>query len=63
MFGSGSHYWQQKFTGLNISHGVELHQEGENIEVAFQPLPLADIMATVKVVYDEPGAMPSKEPI
>ena len=40
---------------------VELHQEGENIEVAFQPLPLADIMATVKSVHDEPDPMPSKE--
>ena len=39
----------------------ELHQEGENIEVAFQPLPPADIMATVKAVHDEPGPMPLKE--
>ena len=38
-----------------------LHQEGENIEVAFQPLPLADIMATVKVVHDELDPMPFKE--
>ena len=22
MFGSDSHYWQQKFIGLNISHGI-----------------------------------------
>ena len=37
------------------------HQEGDNIEVAFQPLPPADIMAIVKVVHNEPGPMPSKE--
>ena len=29
--------------------------------MAFQSLPLADIMATVKVVQDEPDLMPSKE--
>ena len=41
--------------------GVELHCKGENIEVAFQPLPLANIMATVKAVYVEPDTKPSKE--
>ena len=29
--------------------------------MAFQPLPPADIMATVKVVHNEPDLMPSKE--
>ena len=29
--------------------------------MAFQPLPLADITASVKVVYDEPDQVPSKE--
>ena len=32
---------------LPWDYGVELHQEGNNIEVAFQPLPSADIMASV----------------
>ena len=39
-------------------YGVKLHQEGDNIEVAFQPLLLADIMALVKVVHNEPDQMP-----
>ena len=30
--------------------------------MAFQPIPPADIMATVKSVHDEPGAKPSAEP-
>ena len=51
-------YWVEQ---LLWDYRVELHQEGENIEVVFQPLPPADIMATVKVVHDEPGLMPSKE--
>ena len=29
--------------------------------MAFQPLPSADIMATVKAVHNEPESMPSKE--
>ena len=33
---------------LPWDYGVELYQEGNNIEVAFQPLPLAGIMASVK---------------
>ena len=40
---------------------VELHEEGDKIEVAFQPLPRADIMASVKAVHDEPDQVPSKE--
>ena len=46
---------------LPWDYGVELHQEGYNVEVAFQPLPLADIMATVKAIHNEPDLMPSKE--
>ena len=46
---------------LPWDYGVELHQEGENKEVAFQPLPPADIMATVKAVHNEPNLMPSRE--
>ena len=41
-------------------YGVEIHQEGDNREVAFQPLPLADIMASVKAVHNEPGQVLSK---
>ena len=46
---------------LPWDYGVELHQQGKNIEVAFQPLPLAYIMATVEAVHDEPDTKPSKE--
>ena len=46
---------------LPWDYGVELHQEGNNIEVAFQPLPSVDVMASVKVVHDEPNQVPSKE--
>ena len=42
-------------------YGVELCQEENNKEVAFQPLPLTDIMASMKVVQDEPGQESSKE--
>ena len=42
-------------------YGVKLHQEGDKIEVAFQPLQLADITASVKLVHDEPDKMPSLE--
>ena len=51
-------YWAEH---LPWDYGIELHQEGENIQVAFQPLPPADIMATVKNVHDEPDTKPSKE--
>ena len=46
---------------LQWDYGVELHQEGDSIEVAFQPLPSADIMASVKAVNDEPDQVPLKE--
>ena len=64
MSGSGSHYWQQEIyvvEHLPWDYEVELHQQGKNIEVAFQPLPLADIVVTVKVVQDEPDTKPLKE--
>ena len=51
-------YWVEH---LPWDYGVELHHMGENIEVAFQSLPLADIMAAVKEVHNEPHTKPSKE--
>ena len=51
-------FWVQH---LPWDYGVELHQEGNNIEVAFHPVPLGDIIASMKVVHDEPEQMPSKE--
>ena len=50
-------YWVEH---LPWDYGVEFHQEGENIEVAFQPLPPAGIMVIVKAVHHEPDTMPSK---
>ena len=47
---------------LPWDYGVDFQHQGDKIEVAFQPLPLADIMATVKSVHDEPGTKPSAEP-
>ena len=46
---------------LPWDYGLELHQQGKNIEVSFQPLPPADIMATVEGVHDEPDTKPLKE--
>ena len=46
---------------LPWDYGVEIQHQGNNIEVAFQPILPADIMATVKLVHDEPGAKPSAE--
>ena len=46
---------------LPWDYGVELHQEGDNTEVVFQPSLLADIMSSVKVVDDEPDHVPSEE--
>ena len=61
MLRSGNCCLQQKFFGWNISHGImgQNSINGEKIEVAFQPLPTADIMASVQVVHDGPGKMPS----
>ena len=47
---------------LPWDYGVEFQHHGDNIEVAFQPIPPADIMATVKLVHDEPDVKPSAEP-
>ena len=41
-------YWVEH---LPWDYGVELYQQGKNIKVAFQPLPLAEIMATVKAWF------------
>ena len=63
MSGSGSHYWQQKFIGLNIFHGImglNYIMKGRILKLAFQSLPPADIMATVKVVHDKADTKPSK---
>ena len=50
-------YWVKH---LPQDYGAELHHEGENIEVAFHPLPLAESMATVKAVHDETDTKPLK---
>ena len=52
-------YWVEH---LPWDYEVEFQHQGNNIEVTFQPIPLADIMATVKLVHDEPGTKPSAEP-
>ena len=52
-------YWVEH---LPWDYGVEFQQQEKNIEVTFQPIPLADIMATVKLVHDEPGTKTSAEP-
>ena len=51
-------YWVEH---LPWDYGVKLHQQGNNIEVEFQPLPQADIMATVEAVHNEPDIKPSNE--
>ena len=47
---------------LPWNYGVEFQHQGNNIEVTFQPIPPADIMATVKLVHNEPGTKQSAEP-
>ena len=47
---------------LPWNYGVKFQHHGDNIEVAFQPIPPADILAAVKLVHDEPGAESSAEP-
>ena len=47
---------------LPWDYGVEFQHQGNNVEVAFQPIPPADIMATVNFIHDEPGTKPSAEP-
>ena len=39
---------------LPWDYGVEFQHHGDSVEVAFQPIPPADIVATVKSVHDEP---------
>ena len=53
----------RNFLGATYAMGLRgrIHQEGDKIEVAFQPLPMACIMASVKVVHDEPDEVPLKE--
>ena len=51
-------YWVEH---LPWDYGVEFQQQGEHIEVTFQPIPPADIMAAVKLVHNEPGTKPSAE--
>ena len=51
-------FWVQHLTW---DYGVEFHQEGNKIEATLWPLPMADIMASVKVVHNEPHKVPAKE--
>ena len=44
---------------LPWDYGVEFHQEGQKIEVAFQPLPPADVMASTEMAHNEPDNMQS----
>ena len=53
-------YWVEH---LPWDYGVEFHQQEKSIEVAFQPLPLVDIMATVKAVHNEPDSKSPTENI
>ena len=47
---------------LPWDYGVDFQHQGDKIEMAFQPIPPADIMANVKSVHNEPGTKPSDEP-
>ena len=51
-------YWVEH---LPWDYGVEFQQQGNNIEVVVQPLPPADLLATVKLVHNEPDTMPANE--
>ena len=44
---------------LAWDYGIEFHQDGQNIEVAFQPRLMSEIMASVQMVHDEPDHIPS----
>ena len=46
---------------LSWDYWKEFHQEGQKIEVVVQPLLMAHIMASVKVVHDEPDKVSSKK--
>ena len=53
-------FWVQH---IPWKYGIELHQEGDIIEVAFHPLPMADIMASVTVVHNEPDKCHQMKPV
>ena len=46
---------------LPWDYWVEFHHEGQKIEVAFKPISMADIMASVQTVHDKPDKVPSKK--
>ena len=51
-------YWVEH---LPWDYGIGFQHQGDNIEVAFQPIPPAYIMATVKSVHNESSTKPSAE--
>ena len=53
-------YWVEH---LPWDYGDEFHQQEKSIEVAFQPIPPGDILASVKVVHNEPDTKPPTENI
>ena len=53
-------FWVQHIPG---DYGIDFYQEGNKIEVAFQPLPIADIITSVEVVHNEPDKVPLKEEV
>ena len=55
---AAKYFWVQH---IPWDYRVGLHQDGDKMEVAFLPLPSADIMASVKVVYDKADKVPLKE--
>ena len=57
-------YWKiflKSYTDIPWDYGVDSLQEVDRIEVAFQPLAMADIMVSVKVVHNESDKVPLKE--
>ena len=60
MFGSGKYCWQQNFLGETSPMGLlgRIPSRGQKIEMAFQPVPMGDIMPSDQVVHDEPGKVP-----
>ena len=70
MINQNNHIWiQQSVLAAEVfwvehlpqDYGVEFHQEGDKIDVAFQPLPMADIIASVKAIHKEPDKVPLKD--
>ena len=37
---------------LQCNYGIKFHQKGQNIELVFQPIPLAEIIASLQAVYN-----------